>query len=245
MSEGLAAGLASLNMDTNADGGIVTEIQSRHGHSAQPESQQVLAVLQAVLEVINAEGMAATPTTIFAALMSALDRPDAQGSAVTAQAMCTVLGVTLTRVPNSVLRAKFVSSVQLLGKVVAMHKQQAPACKGALLCLGQVLAAVEPGAWHAAVPGFQLLLSFLTDARPKVRKRAQSSLTDILAALQNTHGTLASASEAVVACEFRGHTSQKPGSKVLQMVAGCGVFSAILSEAVPVWPEKRCLYGRC
>eukprot|EP00878_Enallax_costatus_P037784 GHUV01042780.1.p1 GENE.GHUV01042780.1~~GHUV01042780.1.p1 ORF type:complete len:156 (-),score=30.70 GHUV01042780.1:212-679(-) len=122
---------------------------------------------------------------------------------------------------------------------------QAPACKGALLCLGQVLAAVEPGAWHAAVPGFQLLLSFLTDARPKVRKRAQSSLTDILAALQNTHGTLASASEAVVACEFRGHTSQKPGSKVLQMVAGCGVFSAILSEAVPVWPEKRCLYGRC
>lgn len=157
-TEGLEAGLASLRMDTNADGGIVTEIKSRHGHSAQPESQQVLAVLQAVLEVIGAEGMAATPTTIFAALMSALDRQDAQSSPVvrvqlrpvqlhrcgtacacaqpqflatnivdwlqTTLAMCTVLGVTLTRVPNSVLRSKFVSSVQLLGKLVEQHRQQ-------------------------------------------------------------------------------------------------------------------------
>jgi ribosomal RNA-processing protein 12 len=65
-----------------ADGGIVAELQSRHGHSAQPESQQVLAVLQAVLEVIGAQGMPATPTSIFAALMSALERPDAQQSAV-------------------------------------------------------------------------------------------------------------------------------------------------------------------
>jgi hypothetical protein len=71
----------SLSMDTSsADGGIVAEIRGRHGHSAQPESQQVLAVLQAVLEVIAAEGMTASPTTIFAALMSALERPDAQSS---------------------------------------------------------------------------------------------------------------------------------------------------------------------
>jgi hypothetical protein len=46
---------------------------------------------------------------------------------------------------------------------------QAPAAKAGLGCLGTVLAAVEPGAWPAAAPGFQLLLSFLTDARPKVR----------------------------------------------------------------------------
>jgi hypothetical protein len=66
----------------SADGGIVSELQSRHGHSAQPESQQVLAVLQAVLEVISAQGMSTTPTTMFAALMSALERPDAQESPV-------------------------------------------------------------------------------------------------------------------------------------------------------------------
>lgn len=66
----------------SADGGIVSELQSRHGHSAQPESQQVLAVLQAVLDVMSAQGMSATPTTMFAALMLALERPDAQESPV-------------------------------------------------------------------------------------------------------------------------------------------------------------------
>lgn len=45
----------------------------------------------------------------------------------TALAMCTVLAVTLTRVPNSVLRSKFVGSVQLLGRVVELHKQQVEA----------------------------------------------------------------------------------------------------------------------
>jgi hypothetical protein len=82
----------SLSMDTSsADGGIVAEIRGRHGHSAQPESQQVLAVLQAVLEVIAAEGMTATPTTIFAALMSALERPDAQSSPAVSTVGCCQL----------------------------------------------------------------------------------------------------------------------------------------------------------
>jgi hypothetical protein len=64
------------------DGGIVPELQSRHGHSAQPESQQVLAVLGAVLEVISSQGMPATPTSMFAAIMSAMETTDAQQSPV-------------------------------------------------------------------------------------------------------------------------------------------------------------------
>lgn len=82
----IIAALAVLALRTtmvvSEDGGVVSELQSRHGHSAQPESQQVLAVLQAVLEVISAQSMSATPTTIFAALMSALERPDAHASPV-------------------------------------------------------------------------------------------------------------------------------------------------------------------
>jgi hypothetical protein len=42
----------------------------------------------------------------------------------TATAMCTVLSTTLTRVPNGVLRSKFVGSVQLLSKLAEKHKEQ-------------------------------------------------------------------------------------------------------------------------
>lgn len=187
-----------------------------------------------------------------------------------ALAMCTVLSTTLTRVPNGVLRSKFVGTVQLLSAVVEQHREQvrvcacecvslcaheplqlhsssghlsaarthtwwccrpsphpctllfcsdllclssilltpspiprqAPACKGALQCLGQVLSAVEPGAWPSASVSFQLLLSFITDARPKIRKRATSSVTEVLAAVQGCPANLAAASEAVLAREL-------------------------------------------
>jgi hypothetical protein len=42
----------------------------------------------------------------------------------TALAMCTVLSTTLTRVPNGVLRSKFVGSVQLLSALVHKHRDQ-------------------------------------------------------------------------------------------------------------------------
>jgi ribosomal RNA-processing protein 12 len=83
----LSASLSSLRMAGAAeegahthDGGVVGEVYGRHGHSAQPESQQVLAVMQAVLDVIRAESMPVTPTTMFAAIMSALEKPEAQAA---------------------------------------------------------------------------------------------------------------------------------------------------------------------
>jgi hypothetical protein len=92
------------------------------------------------------------------------------------------------------LSATVLSSVPFLN-------MQAGACKGALQCLGQVLSAVEPGAWPAASLSFQQLLSFTLDARPKIRKRATSSVTDVLAAVQGCPANLAAASEAVLASE--------------------------------------------
>lgn len=53
--------------------GVVQEVYARHGRSAQPESRQVIAILQAVLEVLKAEGLPPTPTALFAALMSRWD----------------------------------------------------------------------------------------------------------------------------------------------------------------------------
>lgn len=68
-------------MDSETDGGITTEILAKHGHSAQPESQQLVAVLHATTEAIKAEGLPATPTAYFAAIMSALERPETHNSA--------------------------------------------------------------------------------------------------------------------------------------------------------------------
>lgn len=79
-ADGISQELAGLSVQPDSDGGIIAELTSRHANSRQPESQQVLAVLQAVVEVIQSEGMPVTPTTMFAAVMSALEKPESLSS---------------------------------------------------------------------------------------------------------------------------------------------------------------------
>ena len=67
-------------MQEQESGGIVSEIYAKHQKSIQPESQQLCAVLGAVLEVVQAEGLNPTPTTLYAALMSSLEKPETLAS---------------------------------------------------------------------------------------------------------------------------------------------------------------------
>ena len=61
------------------DHGFVTELLAKHKNSAQPESKQLCAVLGAILEVLASEGLQPTPTALFAAVMSSLEKVETQG----------------------------------------------------------------------------------------------------------------------------------------------------------------------
>lgn len=67
-------------MEEPEGNGIVAEIYAKHRKSIQPESQQLCAVLGAVLEVVQAEGLHPTPTALYAALMSSLEKPETLAS---------------------------------------------------------------------------------------------------------------------------------------------------------------------
>ncbi|GLI63541.1 hypothetical protein VaNZ11_006530 [Volvox africanus] len=181
----------------DADGGVATEVAQRYGRSAQPESQQVVAVLRAITDVIRNEGLSPSPSSYFAAIMSALEQPSTQGSQQAVLAMLTLLAVVMPRLPNHVLRSRFTSSATLIGTLLAAYAGEAAMAKAALGCLAQVLAAADPTAWLAAVPAFNQLLNFTTDARPKVRKRAMEGLVETLAGLQRS-SALGAASELVL-----------------------------------------------
>jgi hypothetical protein len=56
--------------------GMADEIFARYRNSKQLESQHVCAILEAVLEVLKAQGSQPTPTALFAALMSSLEKPE-------------------------------------------------------------------------------------------------------------------------------------------------------------------------
>mmetsp|Transcript_19672 Transcript_19672/g.54892 ORF Transcript_19672/g.54892 Transcript_19672/m.54892 type:complete len:1497 (+) Transcript_19672:183-4673(+) len=178
------------------DGGITEEVMAKHGHSNQPESQQLVAVLAALTEVIHAQSLPLTPTSFFAATMSALEKPDTRSSSLVVQAMCHLLSMVLPRVQQGVLRSKFVGATSLLASLLEEHRQQAGAAKVAMQCVTHMLGCMHHDSWLAAAPAFGLLVSFLTDARPKVRKRAQACVVEVLAGLQASPA-LVPASEAI------------------------------------------------
>ena len=60
---------------------VAAELYAKHRRSAQPESRHICVVLDAVREVLSNEQLEATPTAIFADVMSSLDREDTQASA--------------------------------------------------------------------------------------------------------------------------------------------------------------------
>lgn len=67
-------------MADDHDATLVNEILAKHRNSRQPESVQLCAVLGAVVEVTKAEGLQPTPTALYGALMSALERPETRVS---------------------------------------------------------------------------------------------------------------------------------------------------------------------
>jgi hypothetical protein len=64
-----------------ARSGVAAELLAKHSRSQQPESQQLCLILNAVLEVLQSEGMEPTPTALFAAVMSSLEKAETQASA--------------------------------------------------------------------------------------------------------------------------------------------------------------------
>ena len=60
--------------------GLVAELLRKHQKSQQPSSQQLCAVLAAIMEVIRAEGLQGTPAALFGAIMTSLEQPSTQNS---------------------------------------------------------------------------------------------------------------------------------------------------------------------
>ena len=79
----------------------------------------------------------------------------------------------------------------------ALHVLQAGVVKAVLPCIASVLTALDPADWPSAVRPFSVLLQHCTDPRPKVRRRAQTGIVDVLAALQRS-AALPHASAAIL-----------------------------------------------
>ncbi|KAK4149423.1 NUC173 domain-containing protein [Chaetomidium leptoderma] len=142
--------------------------------------KQTASILDGVESAFKERNTEPTPTAYFAALLSLLDNK------TLAYPVVYLLDIITPFAPEPLLRAKFTQILTLLVPVLSQPDADAPLTRSSIGCLEGLLLAQDAAAWEmsAAVIGPRRavggLLGFSLDPRPKVRKRAQEALRNIL-----------------------------------------------------------------
>lgn len=144
-------------------------------------------VLSSIEETLTDQKTKFTPTAYFAALLSLLKQ--STGESIDNEVLTSVvylLDLITSYVPAGLLRSQFSTILSLLAPLLNASGLNAPFLRSAIGCLESLLVAQDAAAWNfpqshtgprQAVP---VLLSLAIDSRPKIRKRAQEALTNIL-----------------------------------------------------------------
>ncbi|XP_077230850.1 ARM repeat superfamily protein [Tasmannia lanceolata] len=174
-------------------------ILSRFKNSMREDHQHLCAVVGAISQELKDHKIPLTPIAYFGATVSSLDRlsSDSSPSISAITAILTLLSTILPRISPAVLARKYTVVSESVSRILG-HGSLASvgAVKAGLKCISHLIIVGDKVNWSSIAPSYGILLSFVTDNRPKVRKHAHSCLHDVLQSFQGS-AVLASASEGI------------------------------------------------
>lgn len=147
-------------------------------------------MLSAVEDTLKAQQYGPTPTAYFAALLALLSQAISSHTGIVNKELATsvvyLLDIITPFLPTPVLRSKFTQILTSIAPVLTNHDIEAPLIRSSIGCLESLLVAQDLNSW--ALPQAQIsprraiagLLVLASDHRPKVRKRAQEAITQVL-----------------------------------------------------------------
>ena len=153
-------------------------------------AQQTAVVLNAIEDTLRTQKSEPTPTAYFAALLSLLGQYISNEKGIVNKdvgyAVVYLLDLVTSHVPAPLLRSKFPQILTSLAPALTHQDADAPLLRASIGCLESLLVAQDSQAW--ALPQSQTsprgaiggLLALAVDHRPKVRKRAQDALSNVL-----------------------------------------------------------------
>ena len=154
------------------------------------DHKQTAVVLSAVEDTLKEQNVGNEPTAYFAALLALLTQSVSSSKGLVNKELATsvvyLLDLVTPHVRAPLLRSKFTQILTSLAPVLTQNDIEAPLIRSSIGCLESLLIAQDNAAW--ALPQSQIgprraiagLLVFASDHRPKVRKRAQDAITNIL-----------------------------------------------------------------
>lgn len=147
-----------------------------------------MVVLNAVESTLKEQNASPTPTGYFAALLALLQQANNNDNINIELAAPAVylLDVVTPFAPQPLLRAKFTQILTLLAPVLLLPDAEALLLRTSIGCLESLLLAQDSASWELGVTqigprrAVAGLLNMSLDHRPKIRKRAQDALKNVL-----------------------------------------------------------------
>lgn len=149
---------------------ICQQLMDRYAKSSAPQHRHLVATAAAMRSILTSESLPLTPSTYFAAAIdSASDSQTLDPTAVAA--LLSFLSIVVPLVPlQGIAAPKASEAVGVLVGLVGKGREglAVASVRAAVKCLGVLLGFCDLEDWNSVKLGFETLLNFSVDRRPKV-----------------------------------------------------------------------------
>ncbi|KAK3023516.1 hypothetical protein RJ639_044782, partial [Escallonia herrerae] len=169
---------------------ICQQLLHRYGKSAAAQHRHLVAAAAAARSILQSESLPLTPLSYFAAAIEAIVDAASTSDSAALAALSSFLAIVLPLIPEGAIApAKAGDAAAVL--VELLDRPSGPASAAASVravvkCLGVLLGFCDLDDWDSVKLGFETLLKFSIDKRPKVRKCAQDCILKVFKSFESS-----------------------------------------------------------
>ncbi|KAF2307960.1 hypothetical protein GH714_033822 [Hevea brasiliensis] len=169
------------------DSDICQQLLSRYSTSKAPQHCHLLATAAAIRSILSAEALPLSPTAYFVAAIDNLSNSENLDSTAFA-ALLSFVSIVVPLIPSKGIKGdKASEAVKVLVGVAERDGVGAASVSGLVKCLGVLIVGFcDLEDWGSVKEGFETVLKFSIDKRPKVRRSAQDCLEKVFKSLRSS-----------------------------------------------------------
>ncbi|CAI8602125.1 unnamed protein product [Vicia faba] len=177
------------HVETFNDGSdLCQQLMDRYAKSPAPHHRHLLAAAAALRSNLSSESLPLTPSAYFAAAISTASSSESLDS-VSLSSLVSFMAIALPLVPaGAISEEKAQEAAEIVGTLLVREGEGlgVSSLRAAVKCVGVLLGFCDLKYWHSIKLGFETLLQFSTEKRPKVRRCALESLDKFFRSLESS-----------------------------------------------------------
>ncbi|XP_045807267.1 RRP12-like protein [Trifolium pratense] len=167
---------------------LCQQLMDRYAKSPAPHHRHLLAVASVLRSNLSAESLPLTPPAYFAAAISTAASSDSLDS-VSLSSLASFMAIALPLVPTGAISSeKAREAAEIVGMLLVREGEGlgVSSLRAAVKCVGVLLGFCDLEDWDSIKLGFETLLKFSIDKRPKVRRCGLESLEKFFRSLKSS-----------------------------------------------------------